>query len=273
MEEHTMRADAALAARGLAASREKARQLIEAGLATVNGAVIAKPAAKVRDTDILAVLGEVCPYVSRGGFKLEKALRAFGVDPSGAVCLDIGASTGGFTDVLLQNGARRVYAVDVGAGQLDAKLANDPRVVSIEHVNARTLDAAMFPERPTLAVMDVSFISIKLILPAAFAVLGNAGRMVTLVKPQFEAGRQAIGKRGIVTSADAHRQVLRDIVDFAPTFGWHVRAIDFSPIAGGDGNIEFLADLVPSVCCDSDVTQDRINGVVKDAHAGLREQL
>lgn len=272
MGDMTMRADAALAVRGLASSREKARQLIEAGLATVNGAVIAKPAMKVRDEDVLAVLGEVCPYVSRGGFKLEKALRAFGVEVSGAVCMDIGASTGGFTDVLLQCGARRVYAIDVGTGQLDAKLASDPRVTVMEHVNARALTFDMFPERPTLAVMDVSFISIRLILPAALNVLGEAGRMITLVKSQFEAGRQAVGKRGIVSDPEAHRQVLRGIVDFAPTLGWRVAALDFSPIAGGDGNIEFLADIVPSSQRENTVTTERIDAVVLEAHEQVNIQ-
>ena len=267
MDENVMRADAALVARGLAGSREKAQRLIAAGLASVNGAVISKPAAKVRAGDALAVLGEVCPYVSRGGLKLEKALRAFGADVDGAVCLDIGASTGGFTDVLLRAGARRVYAVDVGEGQLAAALRADPRVVSMEHVNARALRADMFPEPPTVAVMDVSFISVRLILPAALALLGESGRMITLVKPQFEAGRQAVGKRGVVSSAEAHRRVLRQIVDFAPTLGWRVRALDFSPITGGDGNIEFLADLATAGLCEAAVTPERIDAVVRAAHA------
>ncbi len=211
MDENAMRADAALVARGLAASREKAQGLIAAGLATVNGESIKKPAQKVRDTDVLAVLGAEHPYVSRGGLKLEKALRVFCVNAAGAVCLDIGASTGGFTDVLLKNGAAKVYAVDVGTGQLDPSLRDDPRVVSLERVNARALEDSMFPERPRLAVMDVSFISIRLILPAAFEVLGNEGRMIALVKPQFEAGRSAVGKGGIVAKPAVHRQVLREI--------------------------------------------------------------
>ena len=240
-----LRTDVALVARGLASSREKARALIGAGLVTVNGTTVSKPAQKVNDNDALVVLGEVHPYVSRGGLKLEKALRVFDVDVKGAVCADVGASTGGFTDVLLRGGARRVYAIDVGTGQLDPSLASDPRVVSMEHVNARTLDISMFPERPTLAVMDVSFISVRLILPALFTVLGEAGRVVTLVKPQFEVGRGHIGKRGIVTDPKARRQVLDDLVQFAPTLGWRVRALDVSPITGGDGNVEYLADIVP----------------------------
>ena len=266
MDENAMRADAALAARGLAQSREKAQGLIAAGLATVNGQVIKKPAQKVRAEDVLNVSGAEHPYVSRGGLKLEKALRAFNVSVRGAVCLDIGASTGGFTDVLLKNGAAKVYAVDVGSGQLDPSLRDDPRVMSLERVNARALDTAMFPERPALAVMDVSFISIRLILPAAFAVLGDAGRMIALIKPQFEAGRQAVGKGGIVSKPAIHRQVLRDIAAFVPTLGWRVRALDFSPIAGGDGNIEFLADMLPQGACVESVTPERIDEVVELAH-------
>lgn len=264
MGENEMRADAALAARGLAGSREKARALIEAGLATVNGAAIKKPAQKVGGDDVLAVLGAAHPYVSRGGLKLEKALRVFGIEAEGRVCMDIGASTGGFTDVLLQSGARKVYAIDVGTGQLDPKLRADPRVVSLEHVNARTLDAGLFDEPPTLAVMDVSFISIRLILPAALAILGEGGRLVTLVKPQFEAGRGAVGKGGIVSRPQTHAQVLRDLAAFAPTLGWHVRALDFSPITGGDGNIEFLADLAPGE--GAPVSEARIQQVVCQAH-------
>lgn len=261
-----MRADAALAARGLAASREKARALIDAGLATVNGRPIAKPAQKVSERDVLEVLGQAHPYVGRGGLKLEKAMRVFEVDPAGQVCVDIGASTGGFTDVLLQNGAAKVYAVDVGFGQLDPLLSSDPRVVSMERVNARSLSPDMFAESPTLAVMDVSFISIALILPAAFNVLGDGGRLISLVKPQFEAGRAQIGKHGIVSKPAAHIEVLRRIVDLAPTLGWRVRRLDFSPIAGGSGNLEFLADFVPEARCDHFVTPDEIVALVRRAH-------
>ena len=262
----TLRADAALAARGLAESRQKARGLIEAGLVTVNGQPVTKPAQPVAEGDALAVLGDACPWVGRGGLKLEKALSAFGVDPTGRVCMDIGASTGGFTDVLLKAGAAKVYAIDAGTGQLHPSLKNDPRVADMEKVNARALDPGMFDPAPTLAVMDVSFISIKLILPAALRVLGAGGRMVTLVKPQFEAGRARVGKGGIVSSAAVHADVLREIVDFVPTLGWAVRALDFSPIAGGSGNREFLADLVPADRCDRAVTDQEIRDVVRRAH-------
>jgi len=262
-----MRADAALRARGLADSRQRAQALIEQGLATVNGRIIAKSSEKVGPEDALAVLGTDHPWVGRGGLKLEKALKSFQIDPAGRVCMDIGASTGGFTDVLLQNGASRVYAIDVGAGQLAPRLASDDRVVVMEHTNARALTAEMFPAKPTLAVMDVSFISIRLILPAALKVLGGEGRMVSLVKPQFEVGRSGVGKGGIVSDPRAHIAVLREITDFVPSLGWYLRAVDFSPITGGDGNLEFLADLMPG--CGENVTLEVISRVVAQAHAAL----
>lgn len=270
-DEKLLRADVALFARGLAVSRERAQSLIASGLVTLNRKPLNKPSVRVSDADVLEVLGSDYPYVSRGGLKLEKALQRFHVDPTGCVCLDVGASTGGFTDVLLRSGAKRVYAVDVGAGQLDASLAADARVVSMEHTNARTLNASQFPILPTLAVMDVSFISIRLILPALFALLGDEGRVVSLVKPQFEAGPQHLGKKGVVGSARVHLDVLRQIVDFAPTLGWTVRAMESSPIAGTAGNLEFLADFVPlSRCVEPAPTPEALRALVESAHRQLR---
>ena len=260
------RADAALAARGLATSREKARALIEAGLALVNGVPIAKPAQKVGPEDALTVTGDTHPYVSRGGLKLKKAIDAFAVDVSGRVCVDVGASTGGFTDVLLREGAAHVYAVDVGTGQLDPRLRADSRVTCMERVNARALARSRFPTPPSLAVMDVSFISVRLILPALFDLLGPEGRVLTLVKPQFEAGRASIGKGGIVSSPQAHCRVLREITAFPEPLGWRVRALEVSPITGGDGNIEFLADVVPAALCGRYVPMDDIDALVRLAH-------
>ena len=262
-ENEPLRADAALAARGLTPSREKARALIEAGLATVNGVIIAKPAQKVCPQDELAVTGEICPYVSRGGLKLKKALDAFGAKVFGRVCLDVGASTGGFTDVLLREGAAKVYAVDVGTNQLDPRLRADSRVVCMEKVNARALHRDMFPQAPSLAVMDVSFISIRLILPALFELLGPGGRVICLVKPQFEAGRAGVGKGGIVTSPQIHRRVLTEIAAFPEALGWRVRALERSPITGGDGNVEFLADMLPAAACERPVALDRIDALVR----------
>jgi len=267
MEQKEMRADIALCAQGLATSREKARKLIEAGLANVNGTAILKPSQKVRPSDALSIVGQVYPYVSRGGLKLEKALRAFEVPVFDLTCMDIGASTGGFTDVLLRNGARRVYAIDVGTGQLDQRLLCDPRVISMEHVNARSLDIAMFEIPPTLGVMDVSFISIRLILPAAFTVLGPAGHMIALIKPQFEAGKALVGKRGIVSKPEVHRMVLEQLASFVLTQGWSLRQLDYSPIAGGDGNLEFLADMLPQAQCNHQIDSREIDAVVKQAHS------
>ena len=267
--EEKMRADVALVRRGLTASRERAQSLIAAGLVTLNGKLLEKPSVKVTECEILAVRGTEHPYVSRGGLKLEKALQCFHVNPLGQICMDIGASTGGFTDVLLQNGARRVYAIDVGHSQLDPRLAEDPRVTNMEHVNARALTASMFPEAPSLAVMDVSFISIRLILPAALSVLGAQGRLISLIKPQFEAGKAHIGKHGVISSPTVHADVLKAIVDFAPTLGWHVRALDFSPIAGTQGNLEFLADFQPGTCPGTPIGESEIGGLVRRAHDAL----
>ena len=267
--ENEARVDTALVARGLVQSREKAQRLIAAGLVTVNQRAVLKPSLRVRECDELAVLGADIPYVSRGGLKLEKALKTFDVRPAGMVCMDIGASTGGFTDVLLQNGAKRVYAIDVGSSQLARSLREDSRVVSMERVNARELTPEMFPEAPTLAVMDVSFISVRLILPAAFRVLGENGRLIALVKPQFEAGRQCIGKGGIVSSASVHLRVLEELVAFVQSLGWQVRGLDYSPITGGDGNIEFLADMSPKDDSLPGRVVPDIPALVGRAHAAL----
>lgn len=266
----TMRADVALVQRGLAQSREKAQNLISGGLVLLNGKAVSKPSAKVTDADELTVCGSDIPYVSRGGLKLEKAMQVFDADVSGKVAMDIGASTGGFTDVLLQNGASMVYAIDVGFGQLDPNLQNDDRVISMEHTNARALTADMFPVKPDIAVMDVSFISVKLILPAVFGVLGENGRMLSLIKPQFEAGRSNIGKGGIVSKRSVHEDVLRSLCEFVPSLGWQVRALDFSPISGGDGNIEFLADMVHASRCGTPYDIEAIPELVKRAHASAR---
>ena len=263
------RADVALVERGLAESREKAQALIMAGLVYVEEEKVTKASQAVRAEDNLRVRGAAHPYVSRGGLKLEKALRVFSCDPAGLVAMDLGASTGGFTDVLLQNGARRVYSVDVGFGQLDWRIRNDPRVTVMERTNARSLTEDMFPERPVLAVMDVSFISIKLILPAACRILGREGRFLTLIKPQFEAGRERVGKKGVVSDPQTHADVIQSIVDFVPTLGWRAQALDFSPIRGPEGNIEFLADLVPEEKAWLQTpSPEEIRALVERAHAG-----
>ncbi|GHU67355.1 TlyA family rRNA (cytidine-2'-O)-methyltransferase [Clostridia bacterium] len=238
----SQRADVAMVTAGLAESREKAQALILAGSVSANGRRIVKPSERISDTSSLTVVAPP-PFVSRGGLKLAAALDAFGVDPAGLVCIDVGASTGGFTDALLQRGAVRVYAVDVGYGQLADKVRHDPRVVVMERVNARLLTPGMFDPRPTLAVMDVSFISIRLILPALYGVMGDTGRLVTLVKPQFEAGRDKVGKGGIVRDEAVHAQVLSEITAFVTDHGWVSAGTIQSPIRGQTGNVEFLMDI------------------------------
>ena len=263
-----MRVDVALVERGLAASREKAQALVMSGVVYIGENKVTKPSVTVVDTDELIVRQSGTGYVSRGALKLEKGLKVFGVDPTGVVAMDLGASTGGFTDVLLQNGAAHVYSIDVGFGQLDWKIRNDERVTVMERTNARAITLDMFETRPTLAVMDVSFISIKLILPAATQVLGESGRFITLIKPQFEAGRERVGKKGVVSDPRTHEDVIRSIVEFVPTLGWHTAALDFSPITGPEGNIEFLADLQPG---EGPVpTDEMIAEVVAKAHGEHR---
>lgn len=258
------RADVALVERGLAESREKAQALIMAGVVYIREEKVTKPSEPVKPEDELIVRGAAHPYVSRGGLKLEKALKCFGCDPTGVTAMDLGASTGGFTDVLLRGGAAHVYSIDVGFGQLDWRIRSDERVTVMERTNARAITEDMFETRPTLAVMDVSFISIKLILPAAMKILGENGRFITLIKPQFEAGREKVGKKGVVSDPRTHEDVIRSIVDFVPAQGWHTRALDFSPITGPEGNIEFLADLWPG---EGPVPSDEeIADVVAQAH-------
>lgn len=266
-----LRADVALVERALAESREKAQALIMAGLVYIGEEKVLKPSEAVKPEDQLIVRGAAHPYVSRGGLKLEKALRVFGCDPTGVVAMDLGASTGGFTDVLLRGGARHVYAIDVGFGQLDWRIRSDERVTVMERTNARSITADMFDPVPTLAVMDVSFISIKLILPAAFRILGPEGRFISLIKPQFEAGRERVGKKGVVSDPVTHADVVESIVRFVPTLGWKTRAIDFSPITGPEGNIEFLADFLPAEKVDGEITRDDIEAMVKAAHEAHRK--
>ncbi|AND79721.1 TlyA family RNA methyltransferase [Streptococcus pantholopis] len=231
---------------GLFDTREQARRAVMAGLvlAADNGQRFDKPGEKIEVDIQLIRKGEKMPYVSRGGLKLAKALQVFAIDVKDKIALDIGASTGGFTDVLLQNGAQLVYAVDVGRNQLVWQLRQDPRVRSMEQYNFRYALPDDFTEgEPGLAVIDVSFISLKLILPALHTILADGGQVVALVKPQFEAGRSQVGKKGIVKDKAVHSAVLSTITDFALTAGFTVSGLDFSPIQGGQGNIEFLAYL------------------------------
>lgn len=234
------RLDVALVARGLAPTREKAQALILAGRVAVDGKPATKAGQPVSDEAALAVAGPPHPYVSRGGVKLAAALDHFGIDPSGKTCLDVGASTGGFTDCLLQRGAARVYAVDVGHGQLDARLRADPRVVVREKVNARSLTETDVPGPVDLAVVDVSFISLRLVLPPVAARVRPGGAVIALVKPQFEAGRGEVPRGGVVRSETTRRRVVGEIEASGRSLGLDVLGVVPSPIAGARGNAEFL---------------------------------
>lgn len=229
--------------RGYTESRERAKTTVMSGLVYVNGQKADKPGMPVSPDVELEVRGAAIPFVSRGGFKLDKSLKVFPIDPKGLHCIDCGASTGGFTDVLLQHGAEKVYAVDVGYGQLAWKLRQDPRVVNLERTNLRYVTPEQIPEMLDLAVMDVSFISIRLVLPAVQALLKDGADLVCLIKPQFEAGRDEVGKKGVIRDPAVHEEVVNGILCFAPTIGLSVMGLDFSPIKGPEGNIEYICHL------------------------------
>lgn len=226
-------------------SIELARALIMEGRVMAGDRKILRASETLKPGDALRVKGELNAYVSRGAHKLKKAVEVFGIDLNGAVCVDVGASTGGFTDVMLRNGASRVYSVDVGYNLLDYRLRSDPRVTCMERTNARFLKPEDFDPRPTFGATDVSFISLKAVLPAALGVLeGQNARFVALVKPQFEAEKDEVGEKGVVRDRAVHEKVLREITGFIPSLGWRVNGLDYSPIRGPEGNIEFLLDLV-----------------------------
>lgn len=237
------RADIAMAERGLCKSRSRARMLLLEGRVLLNGSPCTKPSMPVHPEDVLEIAGEDIPYVGRGGLKLEEALRQFDVAVEGRICMDIGASTGGFTDCMLQKGAGLVYAIDVGHGQLDPALVRHPQVINLEGTDVRQLRSEQFSEQPDFCSIDVSFISLGLILPSAYGLLAERADCIALIKPQFEAGKANIGKRGIVKSAKVHMQVLTEVTGFARQVGFHVQGLCPSPIRGGSGNTEYLAHL------------------------------
>ena len=264
------RADVALVERGLCESRTKAQVSIMAGEVYVGTRRIDKASELIKPEDELEIRGKSNPYASRGGLKLEKAITSFQADLRGKVCMDIGAATGGFTDVCLQNGAAHVYAIDVGYGQLDWKLRNDPRVTVMARTNARYLTADDLPLKPTLGVMDVSFISITKILPAAAAIMGEDGEFISLIKPQFEAGRDRVGKKGVVRDAQVHLDVVKEILQFIDAdMGWTAQNLSFSPIKGPEGNIEFLVHILPKCRATHCVTEQEAAEVVRQAHESL----
>lgn len=264
------RVDVALVERGLAQSREKAQALVMSGVVYIGENKVDKASAQVTPEDELIVRQTGTGYVSRGALKLEKGLAVFSVEAKDRVAMDLGASTGGFTDVLLQNGAAHVYAIDVGYGQLDWKLRNDPRVTVMERTNARYLTADDLPLRPTLGVMDVSFISITKILPTAAAIMGENGEFISLIKPQFEAGRDRVGKKGVVRDAQVHLDVVKEILHFIDAdMGWAAQNLSFSPIKGPEGNIEFLVHILPKERATHSVTEQEAAEVVRQAHESL----
>lgn len=263
-----IRLDVLLTDRGLAESRQKAQAAIMSGFVFVGEQRVDKPGTNVPEDAAVEIRGLPPRYVSRGGLKLEKAVEIWPVRLHGAVCLDVGASTGGFTDCMLQNGAAKVYAVDVGYGQLAWRLRNDRRVVCLERTNARYLSHAEVPEEPDFASVDVSFISLKLILPAVSGVLREGGQTVALIKPQFEAGRGKVGKKGVVRDPDVHLEVLEQFLRHARESGFHVLDLSFSPVRGPEGNIEYLGYLEKS----SGTTTERefdLRGLVELSHDAI----
>lgn len=264
---HKERLDVLLVSLGLAESRAKAQATIMAGEVYVNGQKADKSGMEVDITSNIEVRGSACPYVSRGGLKLEKALRNFGVDPTGYVCSDSGASTGGFTDCLLQQGASKVFAIDVGYGQLAWKIRNDPRVVVMERTNIRYVTPEDLGEMLDLSVIDVSFISLGLVLPVVKTLLKPTGQVLCLIKPQFEAGKDKVGKKGVVRDPAVHEEVLQNFISLAKSLDFTIRNLTFSPVKGPEGNIEFLAHL--SMQPGQETLPD-IDTLVAQAHTALK---
>ena len=262
------RLDVLLVERGLQETRQKAQATIMSGLVFVNGQRVDKPGTAVPNEAAVEVRGSALKYVSRGGLKLEKAMASFPVRLDGAVCGDIGASTGGFTDCMLQNGASKVYAVDVGYGQLAWKLREDPRVVCLERTNARYLTHEQIPDELDFASIDVSFISLKLILPAVYGLLKEGGHVACLVKPQFEAGREKVGKKGVVRDPAVHLEVLEHFLGHAAESGFAVLGLTYSPIRGPEGNIEYLGYLEKSA---ASAAQLDLRALVEESHQMLKE--
>lgn len=263
------RLDILVTERGLSESREKAKTLIMAGQVYVDGQKADKPGDTFSEDAAVEVRGKGLPYVSRGGLKLEKAMREFGLQLQGRTCMDIGASTGGFTDCMLQNGAQRVYSVDVGYGQLAWSLRTDPRVVNLERTNARYLTQEQVPEEIGFFSVDVSFISLTLILPAVRPLLAEHGQAVCLIKPQFEAGREKVGKKGVVRDKAVHEEVIEKIRSFALENGFSVLGLTFSPVKGPEGNIEYLIYLERSEAPSQGEQVPSAQQVVEESHRAL----
>ena len=253
-------------------SREKAKAVIMAGQVYINGQKADKPGMDVAEDADIEVRGDTLRYVSRGGLKLEKAMQVWPIVLQDQICMDIGASTGGFTDCMLQNGAAKVYAVDVGYGQLAWKLRNDPRVVNLERTNIRNITREQLPDRIDFISIDVSFISLRLVLPVAAQLLCTGGKAVCLVKPQFEAGKGMVGKRGVVKDPRIHRDTIVKVIDFSIESGFSVLGLTFSPVKGPEGNIEYLIHLKKEAQPYSAVNQEMVGSVVETSHMQLDKQ-
>lgn len=262
------RLDILMVEKGLTESREKAKALIMAGQVYIDNQKCDKAGQSVDITKTPEIRGEVLKYVSRGGLKLEKAMSEFPITLQDKIAMDIGASTGGFTDCMLQNGAKKVFAVDVGYGQFAWKLRQDERVVNMERTNIRYVTEKDIGCRLDFASIDVSFISLKLVLPVAYSLLTNDGELVALIKPQFEAGREQVGKKGVVRDINVHYSVVKTVLDFARSINFYVAGLSFSPIKGPEGNIEYLAYLKKTECEDI-VTEDVIKQIVDASHQVL----
>ncbi len=263
------RLDVLLVKRGLVETREKAKTTLMAGLVLVDGQKIDKAGTMVKEEAELRVLGSALPYVSRGGLKLEKAMETFGIAIDGKVAADIGASTGGFTDCALQRGAAKVYAIDVGYGQLAWKLRSDSRVVNMERTNIRYVRPEDIGELLDFASIDVAFISLTKVLEPVKALLKDTGEIVALIKPQFEAGRGNVGKKGVVRDPEVHRSVIREVAAYSRGIGFFPAGLTFSPIRGPEGNIEYLVHLVQQAVETDAATEEKIDAVVTEAHKEL----
>ena len=255
---------------GYAPSRRRAQALIMSGIVFVNNQKADKAGTMIKDTDIVEVRGKDLKYVSRGGLKLEKAINEYGLELTDKVCMDIGASTGGFTDCMLQNGAKKVYAVDVGYGQLAWKLRSDERVRNMEKTNIRNVTEDMLEEKINFFSVDVSFISLKHIFPVAYAISTEDVIGACLVKPQFEAGKEKVGKKGVVRDSEVHKEVIENVIGYANEFGFYVHNLTFSPIKGPEGNIEFLI-IISKDGEKPTVTQQEIDDIVMQAKQHLGE--
>lgn len=265
-----LRLDTAVFEQGFTESREKAKALIMSGIVYVNGQKEIKAGREIKPADIIEVRGSTLKYVSRGGLKLEKAMQSFPIVLDNTICMDIGASTGGFTDCMLQNGAAKVYSIDVGYGQLAWKIRSDERVINLERTNFRYCTKEQVPDSIDFASVDVSFISLKKILPVMYELLHENGQAVCLIKPQFEAGRENVGKKGVVKDPSVHKEVIENIVTFASENAFTVLGLEYSPIKGPEGNIEYLMYIqkndIPSDCTEILGT---VSGLVERSHSIL----